>query len=267
MNRSRFARIALLLSAALPVYFIVAALGTKFGWWDWRTGLLTLIVGGGPALLALALLVALVALAVTLWRRPRDGWRTAAVAALIPLLGFGYLGYVRSESAALPPIHDIATDPADPPTLSPELQATRARPGANPIADLTAPLSANEMYRDPRFAAVAGRSIAELSRESYPDVAPLRVDRAPDAAFDAAQAALTTAGFEVTTADAASGRIEAVAESFWFGFEDDVIVRVRPDGDGSRIDLRSISRVGVSDLGANAKRVRALLADIRKRLA
>ncbi len=266
MTRPGLARTALLLSAALPLYFLLAALGTKFGWWDWRTGLLTLIVGWGPRLLALALLVALVALAVTLWRRPRDGWRTAATALLIPLLGFGYLGYVRSESAALPPIHDIATDPADPPMPSPELAAARARVGANPIADLAAPLSAAEAYRDARFAAVADRSIAELSREAYPDVAPLRVEAAPADAFDAAQSALAEAGFEVTTLDAASGRIEAVAESFWFGFEDDVIVRVRPDGAGSRIDLRSISRVGVSDLGANAKRIRALSAAIRKRL-
>lgn len=179
MNRYRFARIALLLSAALPLYFLVAALGTKFGWWDWRTGLLTLIIGWGPGLLALALLVALIALAVTLFRRPRDGWRMAAIAALIPLIAFGYLGYVRSQSAALPPIHDIATDPADPPTLSPELTAARAAAGANPIADLSAPLSAAEAYRDPRFAAVADRSIAELTRKSYPDLAPLRVDRDP----------------------------------------------------------------------------------------
>lgn len=266
MKRSNLARTALLLSAALPFYFVVAALGTKFGWWDWRTGLLTLIIGWGPGLLALALLVALIALAVTLFRRPRDGWRMAAIAALVPLIAFGYLGYVRSQSAALPPIHDIATDPADPPTLSPELTAARAAAGANPIADLSAPLSAAEAYRDPRFAAVADRSIAELTRESYPDVVSLRVDRDPAAALAAAQAALADAGFAVTRTDAADGRIEAVAESFWFGFKDDVIVRVRPDGAGARIDLRSISRVGVSDLGANAKRIRALSAAISERL-
>jgi len=95
----------------------------------------------------------------------------------------------------------------------------------------------------------------------------LTLEVAPAAALAAAQAALADAGFKVGKVDAADGRIEAVAESFWFGFKDDVIVRVRPDGAGSRVDLRSISRVGVSDLGANAKRIRALSAEIRKRAA
>lgn len=265
MTRRQLARTALLLSAALPVYFAVAALGTKFGWWDWKTGLLTLIIGWGPKLLALALLVALVALVATLFRRPRDGWRSSVIALAIPLLAFGYLGYVRSTSGALPPIHDVSTDLTDPPAPSPELAGVRAAAGANPIADLSAPLSASEAYRDPRFAAVADRSIAELTRESYADIAPLTLNVAPAAALAAAQAALADAGFTVGQVDAADGRIEAVAESFWFGFKDDVIVRVRPDGAGSRVDLRSISRVGVSDLGANARRIRALSAEIRKR--
>ena len=159
MTRRQLARTALLLSAALPVYFAVAALGTKFGWWDWKTGLLTLIIGWGPKLLALALLVALVALVATLFRRPRDGWRSSVIALAIPLLAFGYLGYVRSTSGALPPIHDVSTDLTDPPAPSPELAGVRAAAGANPIADLSAPLSASEAYRDPRFAAVADRSI------------------------------------------------------------------------------------------------------------
>jgi uncharacterized protein (DUF1499 family) len=69
-------------------------------------------------------------------------------------------------------------------------------------------------------------------------------------------------GWELVASDSAAGRIEATATTPWFGFKDDVVVRVRPDGSGSRIDVRSVSRVGKSDVGANAKRIRTYLADI-----
>ena len=77
-------------------------------------------------------------------------------------------------------------------------------------------------------------------------------------AIDAAR----SLGWEVTASDAPSGRIEAIATTSWWGFKDDVVIRVRPEGTGSRVDVRSVSRVGVSDLGANAKRVREFLAKL-----
>jgi uncharacterized protein (DUF1499 family) len=78
-------------------------------------------------------------------------------------------------------------------------------------------------------------------------------------ALDAAR----SLGWEVVASDAATGRIEATATSRWFGFKDDVVVRIRPEGAGSRVDVRSMSRVGVGDLGANAERVREFLAKLR----
>lgn len=266
MTRAAFARIALVLSLALPVYFAVAALGTKFGWWGWQTGLLTLIVTWGPRVIGLAFVLALLALIAALVRRPRRGWRSSLIALLIPAVALGYLGYVRSQSAAIPPIHDIATDVADPPAPSPALAKARDAAGANPVARLDAPLATLKAYQGPRFADIARRSIGELSTTAYPDVRPIQVAATPDAAFDAALAAVRAAGLRVDTADRATGRIEAVATSFWFGFDDDLIVRVRPDGAGSRIDLRSISRVGLSDLGANARRIEGVSADIRAKL-
>ncbi|HEX7466433.1 MAG TPA: DUF1499 domain-containing protein, partial [Usitatibacter sp.] len=80
--------------------------------------------------------------------------------------------------------------------------------------------------------------------------------KATQSAIDAARAC----GWEVVSSDAPSGRIEATDTSLWFGFKDDIVVRVRPDGAGSRVDVRSVSRVGKSDIGANAKRVRGFLA-------
>jgi len=131
----------------------------------------------------------------------------------------------------LPAINDITTDPDDPPAFS-------SRP-AYP----------------PEFAA--------LQREAYPDLAPLRLAQAPDAAFAAAAGAARGLGWQIAREDAAAGVLEATDTTRVFRFVDDVVVRVRPDGAGTRIDLRSKSRDGKGDLGANAARIRAF----RERLA
>ena len=69
-------------------------------------------------------------------------------------------------------------------------------------------------------------------------------------------------GWQVAATDTAAGRLEATHTTRWFGFKDDVIVRIRPEGTGSRVDVRSVSRVGLSDLGANAERIRGFLAKL-----
>ena len=71
-------------------------------------------------------------------------------------------------------------------------------------------------------------------------------------------------GWQIVDANAREGRIEATATTFWFGFKDDVVVRIVPAPGGSRVDVRSVSRVGVSDVGANAKRVRDFLQKLAR---
>ena len=85
------------------------------------------------------------------------------------------------------------------------------------------------------------------------------MDATPADAFKRALQAARDMGWEIVAADAAAGRIEATDTTFWFGFKDDVVIRVEADGAGSRVDLRSVSRVGVGDVGANAARIRAYL--------
>ena len=104
-----------------------------------------------------------------------------------------------------------------------------------------------------------GLSYTELQQRFYPDITPLIVAQPPAQMFPQALAAAQEMGWEVVDANERAGRIEATATTFWFGFKDDVVVRLTPAGAGSRIDVRSVSRVGVSDLGANAQRVRAYL--------
>jgi fatty-acyl-CoA synthase len=267
--KRKLSRAALILSLLLPIYFAVSALGVKFGWWDWKTGLGTLIVTWGPRLLIGALVIAGIALLVTLFRRPRVGVGAAAVALLIPALGLGYMQYVRSQSTDLPPIHDVATDIQDPPAFSPTLLAERQASGANPINPLTAPLSSIEAYKGPRFADRHAKSIGDLGREAFPDLRPLTVSAPRERVFAVLREEAQERGWTVATDDPGAGTFEATAETFWFGFKDDVAVRVRP-GEAAgqlQIDARSTSRVGLGDMGANAARLRDYLADVAGALA
>lgn len=262
--RSKFAGLALILSLLVPVWFIVAALGVKFGLWPWRLGLGVLIVQWGPRLLIAAAVIAAVALIAVLIRKSRQGWQTALIALLIPALGFAYMGWVRSQSADIPPIHDVATDIVDPPAPSARLLALRTADEANPVLDMTAPLTSADAYQGPRIARFGDRGLGEVGQEAYPGVRALEVPVAPRAAFDAARKAAEGMGWTLVTEDEPGGALEATAETFWFGFKDDVIVRVRliPGGEGSRIDVRSISRVGLGDLGTNGKRIETYLARV-----
>ena len=100
-------------------------------------------------------------------------------------------------------------------------------------------------------------------RRAYPDIQPLVLPMPPPAAFDRALAVAMGLGWDIVKRDPAGGRIDAVDTTFWFGFKDDIVVRVREADGGSRIDVRSKSRVGRGDVGTNARRVRAFLTRVR----
>lgn len=103
---------------------------------------------------------------------------------------------------------------------------------------------------------LANSSVAEQQRKAYPDIQPLKLPAPPAEVFPRALAAAEAMGWEIVKQDPAAGRIEAVATTTWFGFKDDVLVRIAPAARGSRLDIRSKSRVGRSDIGANARRIR-----------
>lgn len=234
----RTARIlAVALAVAALAMLLASGPGTRAGWWDWRFGISLLryavYVGGAAALLSLAL-VAL--LAVPKWRMrpwlPVLALCIALVAVAPPLILLG-------QAKAVPPIHDITTDVADPPAFVALLE----------VRD-----------KSPNGAAYGGPAIAAQQQKAYPEVKPLVIAAPPREAMQKALDAARSMGWEVRASDAASGRIEATATTPWFGFKDDVIVRIRPEGAGSRVDVRSVSRVGGSDIGANAKRIREFLS-------
>jgi uncharacterized protein (DUF1499 family) len=230
----------LVLAAALSavVLLVLSGLGTRFGWWPYRTGFDLLRWASYVGLAAAA--VAIVALAIP---RVRVGGTRALIAALAVGIAVAYVPWQWQQRArSLPRIHDITTDTADPPQF---VAVLPRRAGA------------------PNTAAYGGKEIAEQQLKAYPDIGPLTIGVPPGVAFGRARDAAESMGWEIVASDPATGRIEATASTLWFGFKDDIVVRVSSAGQGSRIDVRSVSRVGTGDIGTNAKRIREYLARLR----
>lgn len=168
-------------------------------------------------------------------RRVRALMIGAVPAALLVALGVGGSKY--------PPINDITTDLSDPPAL------TRA-------ADLPENIGRDMAYPE---------SFKEIVREAYPDLQPLRLGEPPARVYERSIAIVTSdPAWQTTSAGAGDGMIEATVTSNLFRFRDDVAIRIRPDGEGSIVDVRSKSRDGRGDLGANAERIRWFLAKLAK---
>ena len=216
-----------------------------------RSGLLeitpALATFGGALVLAFAAIVLAIGAFVVIWKEGRKGLGHAVIAVLVGTAILVYPAYLAVRAARLPFLTDITTDPADPPRFD---TIGRLRPrNANPIA-------------------YAGLRAAELQRAAYPDIEPLQVSASPRRTYEAALAVINKHKWRVVDLrpPEANGRreglIEAVARTPIMGFRDDVVVRVRFDRDGSRVDIRSASRYGRTDFGTNAARIRRLLSDI-----
>ena len=174
--------------------------------------------------------------------RRRRGMSTAVTALILAGLVIGTIGALAWKASRVPAIHDITTDTQQPP---PFVAVLPLRAGAlNPVA-------------------YGGADVAAKQQKAFPDIAPVALDLPPARAFDRAMAAARAMGWELVASDPAAGRIEATDTTFWFGFKDDVVVRVTPQPGGSRVDVRSLSRVGGGDLGANAARIRRYLAALK----
>lgn len=249
----RHTKIVLALLAFLPLYFAIAALGTKCGIWGWQFGLMTLTFFGGMIVLGVTALAALVSLILSIRAKPRRNGPLAAAIIGLLLPGAALALFMAAGSKAGDnPIHDIATDTGNPPTFSEATMAAREKAGANPLSDYQTPLGQLEFYggRVPPELAVKSHAQIITARSDRP--APLPLGGASKAEGVAAVAAAMGAmGFNPVTTNVDAGTVEGVAETFWFGFKDDVVARVGEQ----QIDFRSVSRVGMSDLGANTARI------------
>jgi uncharacterized protein (DUF1499 family) len=192
-----------------------------------------------------AIVVSLVGIVLALRARQPHALLYAALGLLLGVLAFVPPWLLARRAGSLPAIHDISTDTVNPPAF---------------VAVL--PLRANA----PNSPIYGGAEVAAKQHAAYPDIQPLRSNQAPAALFDAAHKVALAMDWQIVDEQADAGRLEATARTAWFGFKDDVVIRVRPQGNGSRLDIRSESRLGGSDIGANAARIRDFLARMHRLL-
>jgi uncharacterized protein (DUF1499 family) len=240
-------RAAGLTLAALAVA-VLAALGVTLAGPSHRFGLL-----GARWALALFGLAALGGIAATIlagWGLAlavgSRAWRSVAGSVLALLVGVAAaapLVAMARTVASVPVIHDITTDTDDPPPFV-------------AIQPLRAGSENGVVY--------GGATIAAQQKRGYPDLAPLTLPVPPDRAFARAETAARAMGWRIVATAPVEGRLEASDTTRWFGFTDDIVVRVTAAPAGSRVDVRSASRVGRSDVGVNARRIRTFLAAVAK---
>ena len=216
--------ISLILLLALPVSVVLVRSG------QWQPGLGLYALSCAGAVLVLILFIILLLL---------PGFKTQRAdifkRAILVLPGTFMLVMLVAGGGDYPPIHDISTDTLEPPVFS--AAGAKRGEGTNPLT--------------------VKPEIIAMQIESYPGLTTLRNSDSLDANFDRALATANALGWEVYHQDRQNGTIEAVDTTAIMNFKDDVVIRLRAQGSETLIDMRSVSRVGVGDIGANAKRIRA----------
>lgn len=212
---------------------IMSGLGTRWGLWNFRTGLgiLRWAAYGEAA----AVLVTISGCIISGYR---GAWNICIFSVIGLLVGVAAVSVplkMYRTAQSVPPIHDITTDTENPPQF-------------NMILGLRKDALNPAEYGGP------GTSSQQLT--AYPDIKPVMLAVTPAKAFELCLATAREMGWDIINAKSDEGIIEGTDTTFWFGFKDDIVIRITPSEKGSRIDLRSVSRVGKSDVGTNAKRIR-----------
>jgi len=245
-----FGYLVLIAGVGALVWGAVAAVGTAWGFWAYTSGLKG--VAGAFLLGIAALLIGL----VQEWRVRKSTTPPLRarrwVGMLVALVYVGWVGTFLVKALTVPAIHDISTDLADPPafqTLQMRADNLDNVPGADDA-------KMRGLTPEQRWAMV--------HQKAYGDIRSVRVNEPVATVIAKAERLAKARGWDVAMSLPEEGRLEATETSAFFQFKDDVILRVRPSdtGAGSIVDMRSVSRVGQSDLGMNAKRVRSFLADL-----
>lgn len=238
------AQICLAVALADAIAGLFAGIGYRLDLWGYRDGIGALpyvfwLAVGTAVLSALAILVGAIS--------GRHGAVVVGVLALFVASATAFVPWSLRETArSVPPIHDITTDTENPPQFV-RIIGTRKKTD-HPVA-------------------YDGAEAAAHQKKGYPDIAPIIVKAPPDKVFDASRQVLMAMGLDIIDAEPIQGRIEATDRSLLFGFEDDVVLRIVPGPDGTtKVDMRSKSRVGRSDLGINAHRIRDFGAGLKRKL-
>lgn len=242
-KKSFVARLGFFLGLVSAVAGLASGGGTQWGLWHYDTGFSILMWAayGG----VVAAVVSLIGIIVTVAgkRMRRDlvwavlGFCLGVVVVLVPLSWS-----VAAKRA--PSISDITTDTVHPPKF---VKLLPLRKGA------------------PNPAEYGGPVVAQSQIQAYPDIVPMLFDDPPGKVFDKALAVARSMDWRIIEADRKAGRIEAVAHTYWFHFEDDIVIRIEKSGQRTRLDIRSVSRVGKNDMGTNAARIRKFLKAMGKK--
>jgi uncharacterized protein (DUF1499 family) len=225
------------LSAIAITAAMGAGAGVRLAMWDFRQGFRILNWAAYFGIAGTTL-----SLAGAILGRPgkgRRGFIPAVSGIVLGALAFGVPGNWYRIAKQVPMIHDITTDTENPPIF----------------------VSVLALRKDaPNSAIYGGPGIAAQQHAAYPDIRPLVSDVPPAYAYERARSVARQMGWNIVEENQPEGRIETTAATRWFGFKDDVVIRIAPAaGNGSRVDIRSVSRVGRSDVGTNARRIRAFL--------
>jgi uncharacterized protein (DUF1499 family) len=226
------------------VAVVVSILILRFGFLEMKPALATFF--GALACAGLSILIGFAAFAA-IWQNGTRGMSRILIAFVLDAAVLAYPAYLGLQYRKLPPIHDITTDPIDPPRFE-ALASLRSGDGAN-------------------TAVYAGLYSAEQQRQAYPDIEPVQLEIPVDRAFAIALRLVNKRKWLVIDERAPQpprgiGRIEAVARTPIMGFREDVSIRVSPDGEDSRVDIRSSSRYFESDLGSNAARITKFIDEL-----
>jgi uncharacterized protein (DUF1499 family) len=247
LNEPKTSTRFLLVSAVIALLILLLGpLGYRFSVVELLPSLVSLLVAmAGGLLVGLAAIIYL----VIAMRRGEAGDRNLLIVALIlGLVPTLIMAPQMQKGRSVPPIHDISTDTENP-------------PGFVAIAPLRADApNVVEYGSGPDWPA---EKLAATTKEAYPDLAPLISELSVEDAVERAAETLGTMGLELVAVDKSAGLVEATDTTLWFGFKDDMVVRVVAEADGSRIDIRSKSRVGQGDVGANAARIQAFVSGFK----
>ena len=252
-NWSRYlkidASICLLLGCGIGLVALLAPLGVWLGLWDFRLGFdLLRFVNAWADWVAVGALIIAAAIFIIGKLKSVDNVvqlsEMAAFGSFIAAMAW-YIPESYRPAEGTPPIHDIATDPIRP------LEYIA-------IAPLRADAANSMEYGSgPNM---NPRRLMQLQQQAYPDIVPQRFDSSVEAVFNRAMAAIDTLGWEIVEADLTQGRIEATDTTFWFCFKDDIVIHISLDGNEQVLNARSLSRVGIGDVGKNAARLREFFA-------
>jgi uncharacterized protein (DUF1499 family) len=234
-NLRSFGAAALLVALLSGLLLLLAGPGYRIGVWAFQTGFLLMrwaFYGG---------LIALLLAGIALWRQRGRSvlGALALILALVPVV-LPLRAMLLARSA--PPIHDITTDTANPPTF-----------------EAIVPLR-----KDARNSLEYSQEVARQQREAYPDIKPLVLEIPAAQVFDRAVRAARDAGWDLVNVSAENWRIEATDTTTFFGFKDDIVVRLTPIEGRTVVDVRSVSRIGRGDVGTNARRIREYLAALSR---